>query len=159
MAGDQLVGSCSNCVISEGRWRGPQNWSQAVGGPFIEGFDPKGDTLYGMDIGVHPEFRKRGVGRAFYAKRFDFVKSNGLARYGTACRIPDYARYKEIAVESFVKGVVSGSFSDRTLSPLLRYGLRCLGVKKDYLEDEESSHNAALLLWLPEFEHDKEGDD
>ena len=38
---------------------------------------------------------------------------------------------------------------DRTLSVLLRYGLKFLDVIENYMPDEESGNAAALLEWIP----------
>lgn len=150
--GDQVIGSCSNCRTSDERWKAHKNWWQAVDGPAIKGYDPNGPTLYGMDIGVHPGYRKQGIGRAFYERRFAYVREHSMARFGTACRIPDYSQHRELGLEGYVNEVVSGRLTDRTLSPLLRYGLTCLGVKRDYLPDPESDDAAAALEWLNPFD-------
>jgi len=130
-----------------------RSWSETVGGPNIEHHDQQGTTLYGLDISVHPQYRGRGVGRALYAARFDLVRAQRLTRCGTACRIPGYVQWSldqnKPNVEQYVDEVVNGKISDRTLTPLLRYGLRFLSVIHDYMDDEESADAAALLEWLP----------
>jgi GNAT superfamily N-acetyltransferase len=149
----QVVASCSNCIVSEAKWQAHGSWTDTVGGPFIENHDPNGSTLYGLDVSVHPDVRRAGIGRAFYNARFDLVRSRGLRRYGTACRIPDYRPYLEghpgTDAEEYVSAVLRGVTTDRTLTPLLRYGIRSLGVIEDYMEDAESRNAAALLEWIP----------
>lgn len=149
----EVIASCSNCRVAEGTWQAHGSWLDTVGGPFIEGHDPVGSTLYGLDISVHPDWRRGGVGRALYQRRFQFVRDEGLTRYGTGCRLPDFtaakARQPELDVESYARDVVSGMRQDRTLSPLLRFGLTFLGVLTNYMEDAESADCAALLEWNP----------
>ncbi len=146
----QIVGSCSNTIISEKRWQAHENWGRTVGGPMIHGFDPEGTTLYGLDITVHPEHRKKGIGRAFYETRYELVQaSKTVNRYGTGCRIPDYANHKNLTVEEYAQRVAQGDLTDRTMTPLLRYGLTFLGVIHGYMPDEESANSAALLEWKP----------
>ena len=151
--GNLVIGSVSNCVISEDRWNAHSPWSESVGGPFITEHDPSGTTLYGLDISVHPDWRGKGVGRALYQARFGIVRRLYLARYGTGCRLPGYLEWSRTAenptVESYASWVVEGGGTDRTLTPLLRYGLRFLGVIHDYMKDEESANAAALLDWQP----------
>jgi len=150
--GNSVIGSCSNCRTSEERWKSHRNWWEAVDGPSIQGFDPNGSTLYGMDIGVHPKYRQQGIGRLFYERRFLYVEEQAMTRFGTACRIPDYSHHRGLSLEAYVEGVVEERLTDRTLTPLLRYGLTCLGVKRDYLPDPESDDAAAGLEWLNPFD-------
>jgi ribosomal protein S18 acetylase RimI-like enzyme len=151
--GGRIVGSCSNCIISEERWQAREDWDKTVGGPYIENHDPNGSTLFGLDISVDPDVRRMGVGRAFYGARYDLVRDLGLARYGTACRIPDYRRYSDERLGSdpkeYVRAVVRGEATDRVLTPLLRYDLRVAGVVRDFMPDYESGDAAAVLEWTP----------
>lgn len=149
---DRIIGSASASRISEDRWLRHLPWEQTLGGYFFETFDPSGTTLYGADISVHPKHRKQGVGRGLYLSRFDIVSTLRLTRYGTACRIPGYAAWNKIHNESprrYCEEVREGIVQDRTLSPLLKFGLHYLEVIEGYMEDIESANAAALLEWTP----------
>lgn len=151
-----VVGTCSNTIISEESWQEHAGWYRTVGGPELNNFDRGGSTLYGLDITVHPDFRRRGIGRAFYNARFELIRSSGLKRYGTGCRIPDFRAFESLhpgtSVEQYAEEVVKGRAVDRTLTPLLRYGLRFLGVIRNYMPDYESNDAGALLEWTPDGE-------
>lgn len=147
--GGSIVGSCSNAIVSEAGWQAHGSWGATMGGPFLRRHDRDGSTLYGLDITVHPDVRRTGVGRAFYAARYKLVEQLGLTRYGTGCRMPDYRTYKTqnplTDVQAYANKVVAGEVIDRTLTPLLRYGLEFIGVIENYMEDFESANAAALL--------------
>jgi GNAT superfamily N-acetyltransferase len=149
----RVVGTCSNTIIPEASWQERAGWYRTVGGPDLRNFTRSGTTLYGLDITVHPEFRRQGVGRGFYEARYAFIRSAGLRRYGTGCRIPDYRAYLAdhpgVSVEEYAEEVANGKATDRTLTPLLRYGLRFLGVIRNYMPDFESNDAGALLEWTP----------
>lgn len=145
----EVIGSCSNTMISEEAWQEHAGWGRTVGGPMLSHFDAYGTTLYGLDITVHPEFRQKGIGRAFYRARFDLVREWGLRRYGTGCRIPGFATSGIDNPAAYAADVVSGRQNDRVLSTLLRYNLNFLGILNNYMEDEESGDAAALLEWTP----------
>lgn len=153
LSGEEVVASASATRISEVNWQSHGSWDETVGGPFLETFDSVGSTLYGLDISVHPKFRGLGIGWKLYERRFQVVEDLGLARYGTACRIPDYEAYAlahpAISVGEYAELVVKNQAKDRTLSPLLRYGLTYLGVIQGYMEDRESDNAAAFLEWRP----------
>lgn len=148
----EVVGSCSNTRTTVHHWEARSSWMETVGGPRLENFDPSGQILYGLDISVHPAFRRLGIARAFYAARFDWVRANGALAYGTICRIPDYADWELTnhgTPEEFADAVVAGEATDRTLTPLLRFDLQYKGVFRDYMEDSESHNAGAILEWRP----------
>lgn len=153
LEGERVIGSASALIISETNWQRHSDWETTVGGHFMNAHESAGTTLYGVDISVHPEFRGKGVGRALYCARFSLVGQLGLARFGSACRIPDYSAAREsepgLAVEQFCSQVAAGDRIDRTMTPLLRYGLRFVDVIHGYMGDEESADAAALLEGAP----------
>lgn len=145
----KIVGSCSNTLISEKNYQAHLDWESTVGGYRLNNFDPKGSTLYGLDISVSANYRGKGIGRKFYELRKEFVQSRGLVRYATGCRLPGFSQSGFENVHEYIEQVRMGRKSDRTLTPLLRYDLRLIGVHCNYMEDEESLNCAALLEWLP----------
>lgn len=149
----QVKASSSSTRISEENWQAHGCWTVTVGGPYLDTYDVDGSTLYGLDISVHPCCRGIGVGRAMYEARFNLVRQLELTRFGTACRIPDLslslANGTSSHAKDYVSNVDSGKLTDRTLTPLLRYGLRVIGVIADYMDDPESHNYAASLEWMP----------
>jgi ribosomal protein S18 acetylase RimI-like enzyme len=149
-----IIGSASASLINEENWNKHKGWDETLGGFMFNTFDPKGTTLYGADISVHPSHRKQGVGKKLYEVRFAVVKKLNLLRYGTACRIPDYSNYNDkhhdsLTLNDYCLRVASLEYNDRTLTPLLKLGLTFLDVIEDYMDDQESGNAAALLEWRP----------
>lgn len=145
---NHVVASCSNTVISEENWNSHRSWDETVGGYFLETFDPQGSTIYGLDISVHPGFRRQGIARALYQARFGLVQ-DGFLRYGTACRLPDFVNHNYPSPAEFANAVELGEATDKTLTPLLKMGLKMTDVLSDYMDDPESGNAAALLEWRP----------
>ncbi|HVL37923.1 MAG TPA: GNAT family N-acetyltransferase [Fimbriimonadaceae bacterium] len=149
-----VIGSASSLILAEEHYQMHLDWEQTVGGHFLGAHDPSGSTLYGVDISVHPAHRGKGVAKALYLQRYALVLRLGLRRYATACRLPGYrlwltARAEPASVEAYVEEVAAGRAQDPTLTPLLKMGLRPVGVIRDHMEDEESGHAAAALEWCP----------
>lgn len=105
--------------------------------------------MYGLDISVHTDYRRMGIGRKFYKERFALTQSKGLEMYATACRIPDFSTSGCPTVQQYCQEVSINQRADRTLSPLLRYGLVLVDVLEGYMDDAESGNAAALLEWKP----------
>jgi len=133
----------------EENWTRHESWDATVGGPHLTNHNDAGSTLFGVDISVHPDARRKGIGRTFYQHRMEFVRNLHLERFGTACRLPDFAASGIGTVEDYVAEVQLGIISDRTLTPLLKYGLRIVGTSVNHMEDPESRNSAAILEWKP----------
>lgn len=147
--GGKVIASSSNTRIPADRWPPRGTWSQVAGGAAMQGFDPNGPVLFGMDIAVHPDYRGRGVGRAIYGARFDLVRRLGMEVYGTTVRIPGFSASGYNSSEDYANDVASGKIVDRTMTPLLKMGLTYLGVLPGHMPDPESSDTAAALEWRP----------
>lgn len=148
--GGRIVASCTNLILDEAIWQAHLDWESTVGGHFLRAHTPGGTTLYGVDLSVAPASRGQGIGRQLYQARFELVRSLGLARYGTAVRMPDYlAQAAGRTPHDYAHAVVQGILTDRTLTPLLRMGTQWQGVIENHMDDEESGHAAAILEWRP----------
>jgi GNAT superfamily N-acetyltransferase len=146
----RIVASCTNLILDEANWQAHLDWENTVGGHFLRAHAPGGTTLYGVDLSVAPASRGQGIGRRLYKVRFDLVRTMGLARYGTAVRMPDYlAKAAGRTPHDYAHAVAEGSLTDRTLTPLLRMGTQWKGVIENHMDDEESGHAAAILEWQP----------
>lgn len=144
-----VVGSASALLVGEDAWAAHLPWEKVTGGHFFANHDPQGTTLYGADVSVHPDHRRRGVARGLYHARFELVRRFGLTRYGTACRIPGYSASGARSPEEYCQDVAAGAKTDPTLTPLVRMGCRFVAIAHDYMSDPESAHCAAVLEWLP----------
>ncbi|CAN5407839.1 GNAT family N-acetyltransferase [soil metagenome] len=145
----RVIASCSNTRIPVKRWPPHGSWSHVAGGPGLERFDPEGSVLFGMDIAVHPDYRRQGVGRALYGVRFDLLRKMGMEAFGTTVRIPDFSQSGYESTEAYANDVATGKRVDRTMTPLLKMGLTYLGVVPDHMADPESGDTAAALEWRP----------
>lgn len=156
---DEVVGSASNTRISLASYEHHLSWDQVAGGPFLGHFEPEGEVLYGLDISVHPDWRRQGVGHGLYEERYRLVKRLGMNKYATACRLPDFRSWSggdESKLDEYLREVWTGDARDRVLSRLQRYDLRLVCGLHDYMADEDSLNCAALLEWLPQNDDNRE---
>lgn len=142
-----VVGSCSNTVLDSDWFDRELPWKDMVGGYSLNTFDADGLTLYGLDISVHPNFRRQGIGRDFYKYRLEALLQLGYERYATTCRIPDFSMSGLDDPKQYCREVDQGIRFDRTLSPLLKYGVNFRKILADHWDDPESGNFAASLEW------------
>jgi len=110
--------------------------------------DPNGDYYYGADISVHPDYRRRGIGKMLYAARQQIVKDLNRKGIVAGGLIPDYANHKhKMTVEQYVQAVVAGELYDSTLSFQLKNGFVVRGLLADYIDDHASDNWSTLIVW------------
>lgn len=106
------------------------------------------DWYYGTDIVVHPDFRRRGIGRRLYELRKDLVRRYDKRGIIAGGHMPGFADHKAtMTAEEYVAKVVAGELYDATLTFQLSNGFEIRGVLHDYLRDEATDNTSALIVW------------
>ena len=115
--------------------------------------DPGGDWLYGADIGVLPEYRRRGIARLLYGARRELVRRLNLRGHIAGGLLRGYGLWKDrMPVEEYVALVIAGRLVDPTLSVQLRCGFRVHGIIQNYVTDASCDNKAAFIVWRnPEY--------
>lgn len=125
------------------------SYNEITGTGTFSTHDPGGDTLYGADIAVHPDFRGQGVAQLLYKARKKILKRFNLRRMVAGGRIPGYKDYAgKFTAEEYVEKVKRGDLKDPALSVHLRAGYEVRGVHMEYLSDA-ASLNYATFLEMP----------
>jgi len=147
--GDELVGYATSLIIQLDDAPHVYDYNELTGSGTFSTHTPGGDTLYGADIGVHPEWRGRGVSGRLYDKRKALMRRYNLRRMVAYGRLTGYpAHAGRLTPEEYVEQVIAGELKDRALSAHLKAGYRVLHVGMNLMRDE-ASLNAATLLELP----------
>jgi len=128
------------------------DWATVTDEGYIRNHEPDGDTLYVVDIGVMPEYRRFGLGRWLMQSMYETVVYLGCRRLLGAGRMPGYHRVADrLTPEAYLEEVARGERKDPVLTFLLKNGRTPVGVVRDYLDDEESCNHAALMEWRNPF--------
>jgi len=110
--------------------------------------DPDGDWLYGADVGVLPEYRRRGLARRLYEARHALVRRLRLRGHVAGGLLRGYGAWKaRMAVDEYVARVVAGELVDPTLTAQLRCGFEVRGIIQSYVTDPSCDNKAALIVW------------
>ncbi|MEX2541675.1 MAG: GNAT family N-acetyltransferase [Trueperaceae bacterium] len=123
-------------------------FEEVIAGGDYSNHDPDGDWYYGGDISVHPDYRRRGIGRMLYDARKDLVRRFNRRGIVAGGALPGYAEQRDsLTVPDYVRKVVGGGLNDPTLSFQLRNGFRVRGMLRDYIEDSVTGNWATLIAW------------
>ncbi|MCB9567785.1 MAG: GNAT family N-acetyltransferase [Myxococcales bacterium] len=146
----RLVATSSSLLVSEEAFGGWHSFNQVSAGGTIKNHDPEGDTLYGIDIAVDPEFRGLRLARRLYEARKELCRRLNLRAIMIAGRIPNFHKHaKRLSAEAYVRKVVRKELKDPVLTAQLANGFAIRLVIQGYLpSDAESLGHAVLMEWL-----------
>lgn len=144
----RLAGSATAHIIRWDPGSAAHTWAEASDHGFLRNHDPRGDTLYGVDVAVLPAFRRLGVARELYRARYALVRRLGLVRFMAGSRLAGYrAHAARLSPEAYAEEVVAGRLADPVITPQLKAGLAAVRVVRGYLPDEEACDCALLMEW------------
>lgn len=146
----RLVASASSLVVNAGDYSEWHDWRVIADNGYIRNHDPKGDTLYGIEIMVDPEFRGLKLSRRLYDARKDLCRERNLARVMIAGRIPGFHSHADdMSAREYVELVMNKSLVDPVLTAQVSNGFVLKGLIPNYLpSDKESCGYAVFLEWV-----------
>ncbi|WP_428261334.1 GNAT family N-acetyltransferase [Haliangium sp.] len=142
----RVVGYATSLIVQLDDVHYRYTYSELTGAATFSTHEPSGDTLYGADIAVHPEYRRRGVARRLYEYRVKLMRRYNLRRMLAYGRIPGYAAVAgQMTPEEYVQQVLRGERRDQALSTHMRAGYQVKGVALDLFTDRSSLHYSTVL--------------
>jgi predicted amidohydrolase/GNAT superfamily N-acetyltransferase len=146
LEGKRIVGYSTALIVQmdeESPW---YSYAEITGNGTFSSHDPAGDTLYGADIAVHPDYRGSGVAGRLYDARRRLLRRFNLRRFVAGGRIPGYrAHAGSLTPEQYVDRVIAGELKDMALNAHLKAGFHVRGVHMGYLRDDQSLDYATFL--------------
>lgn len=145
----EIVGSATSLIIQSDDYDDDHTWNEISDKGFITNHDPEGDTLYGIEAMVHPEYQGLKIGRRLYEMRRDLCVEKNLMQILIGGRLPNYHLSSgKLGVRAYVKRVIDKKIKDPVLTFQLSQGFTIRRVIKDYLPfDLDSEGYACLLEW------------
>ena len=141
----RIVGYSTSLIVQldEAHWH---SYTEVTGSGTFSTHTPSGDTLYGADIAVDPEYRGRGIAGKLYEGRKRILKRFNLRRMVAGGRIPGYRDHAgKLTAEEYVEKVVAGELRDSALNAHLKAGYQVRAVHLDYLQDAASLDYATFI--------------
>lgn len=91
VANGEVIGYTTSLIVQlddESPW---YSYAEITGNGSFSTHNPAGDTLYGADIAVHPDWQGKGVSDKLYRARKALLKRHNLKQMVAGGRIPGYA--------------------------------------------------------------------
>jgi ribosomal protein S18 acetylase RimI-like enzyme len=140
----QVVGmtSCMRANFSTEQ----HTFKEISAGGWFSNHDPSGDWLYGLDMGVHPEYRGQGLARHLYRARHQVAKTLGLKGQFTVGMMNGYGVVADIiSAEQYFEELKQGKRTDPTISAQMRIGFEPVSLVPNYLSDPTCANYGVLI--------------
>jgi GNAT superfamily N-acetyltransferase len=146
----EVVGSASSLIVSLDPEYHDHSWYDIVGNRSIfRSHDPKGNSLYGDDICIHPNFRRQGIATMLFSARKELAIKLNLKRVIAGGRLYNYCEYADkMSPYEYAEKVVKGEIQDQVLSFDLKNGFKYIKIIPEYIYDSRSLNYAAFIEWL-----------
>ena len=145
--GDRVVGMTSTIRMDFDFAHPDHTFADIIQGGWLTSHDPDGRWLYGADIGVHPEYRRRGIARMLYKARHETVRRLGLAGQVTVGMPSGYGAVKDqMSAQQYYDELVAGTRSDPTISAQRRLGFELKTLVADYIDDPVCDRYGIVLV-------------
>ncbi len=147
--GKKVVASSCSLIIMRDEYAETAGWSELTDKGFITNHDEEGDTLYGMEIMVHPTYRQMKLARRLYEARKKLVRERNIKNILIGGRIPNFHLHADkMDVKEYVQQVIDKKIYDPVLTAQLSNGFVLKRLLPDYLpNDKESCGYGTFLEW------------
>lgn len=154
----RLVAAALAIIVDYSKFGDKHTYAKITGNGKFDTHDDDGDTLYGVDVFVDPEYRSLRLGRRLYDARKELCENLNLRAMVAGGRIPGYAAYaNEMTPAKYVEMVRNKELVDPILTFQLSNEFYVRKLIRGYLPyDSESKAYATLLEWINVYYEEKE---
>lgn len=151
---NQVIASSCSLIIDFNNYSEDSSWNELTDSGNITNHTMDGNTLYGMEIMVDPDYRGMKLSRRLYDARKDLAKHFNLKKILVGGRIPNFIKYqKKMTCDEYVIRVIDKKIYDPVLTAQLANGFSLKKILPDYLPNDKESGGYATLLEWKNFSH------
>jgi len=146
----KVVAASNALIVDMERFGDRHTYEEVTGEGYFTTHDPKGDTLYGADIFVDPDYRGLRLGRRLYDARKTLCENLNLRRIVAGGRIPGYEKHAdEMTAAQYIELVKRKELRDPVLSFQLSNDFHVLKLIPQYERMDKASRSFATLIeWI-----------
>lgn len=145
----KLVACALTLIVNYSDVEKNHTYAQITGQYTFNTHQPNGDTLYGIDVFIDPDYRGMRLGRRLYDYRKELCERHELRGIVFGGRLPNYHLYSsEMTPKEYINKVRMKEIHDPVLNFQLSNDFHARKILRNYLSgDKESQEYAALLEW------------
>jgi len=152
---DVLVGFVITEIVDSSFVESVSNWDEMTDKGYIKNtHNYKGDTMYGVDLSVHPVLAPWGTSEQLLYAEGRLAIRMSLKRIILGGRIPRYYKYaSRMSPEQYINALhpKSNKPLDPEIQLYIKAGLRVIKILPDYMPDPESMNFGVLMEWRNPF--------
>jgi ribosomal protein S18 acetylase RimI-like enzyme len=142
----RIIGSSSSLIVDFDDYADQHSWAEITDNGYITNHDSEGYNLYGMEIMVHPDYRRMKIGHRIYEARKKLARELNLKSIIIGGRIPNYHKYADkMTVREYIEEVLAQNIYDPVLTFQVKNGFYVIRVLTNYLPGDKESHTYAIL--------------
>jgi len=152
--GGRLVASSTSLVVDYDRYEEWHDWKRVSDAGYIGNHTSSGDTLYGIEMMVDPDFRGMHLARRLYDARKELCRRLNLERIVIGGRIPGFgAQAEEMTAREYVEKVIGRGLYDPVLTTQVANGFVLVELIADYFPSDVASRGYATHLEWTNFDY------
>ena len=146
----KVVAAAISVIVDYKKFGDRHSYDEITGNGYLTTHDPDGDTLYGVDVFVDPDYRGLRLGRRLYNARKELCQNLNLRAIVAGGRIPGYKQYAgEMSPREYVEQVKLKELVDPILTFQLSNDFHVRKMIPGYMpQDRASGAYATLLEWI-----------
>ncbi len=142
-----IAGCALSIIIDYDKFEDFHTYKQITGNYTFNTHSENGETLYGIELFIKPEYRGLRLGRRLYEYRKELCEKLNLKAIIFGGRIPNYHKYEnEMSPKEYLEKVKMKLIYDPVLSFQISNDFHPLRVLKNYLQGDANSKEFAILL-------------
>ncbi len=144
-----VVAAALAILVNAEKFESRHTYDDLVDKGRMSGHDPDGNSLYGLDLFVDPDFRGLRLGRRLYDARKELCEKLNLKSIIFGGRIPGYGGYADtLSPSGYIQKVKANEIYDPVLSFQLSNDFHIKKIMKNYIpEDTKSDSYGVLMEW------------
>ena len=138
---DGVIAGCAlSIIIDHRRFKTNHTYKEITDNYTFNTHTKNGDTLYGIDVFIKPEFRGLRLGRRLYDYRKELCEKLNLKSIEFGGRIPNFPKYEGLmSPKQYIEKVKTKEIHDPVLNFQLSNDFFPVRVLKGYLEGDQAS--------------------